>query len=332
MLSLAVIASAALPLACGGGSAAGRAQGALAANAFSPYLDATLAAPASLAALARGAGLRGATLAFVIARGGACRASWGGNEPLTAVPAAAVGALRAAGAQPRVSFGGAAGPELAQVCPTPAALAAQYRAVIDAYGLTNVDFDVEGAALAPAASDRRWRAIAMLQLAARRAGRPLAVSLTLPVDTTGLPAPALTALRAALARGVQPSSINLLTMDFGTDFPSRGVGMNRYIELAAARTAAQLGNVYPASPPARRWALIGVTPMIGINDVANETFTLGDARALAAWARARGVGSTSMWSLTRDRPCPHGTAAAAQATCSGVQQAPLAFARTFGGQ
>ena len=41
------------------------------------------------------------------------------------------------------SFGGAANQELAQACSTVDATAAQYEAVIDRYGLTSVDFDIE---------------------------------------------------------------------------------------------------------------------------------------------------------------------------------------------
>ena len=47
-----------------------------------------------------------------------------------------------------VSFGGAANHELAEVITSATALQAAYQSMIDAYGLTHIDFDIEGAAVA----------------------------------------------------------------------------------------------------------------------------------------------------------------------------------------
>jgi hypothetical protein len=59
--------------------------------------------------------------------------------------------------------------------------------VIDAYGLTQIDYDIEGSAVAdPASIDRRSQAIANLQTAAKANGKTLAVTLTLPVLPSGL--------------------------------------------------------------------------------------------------------------------------------------------------
>ena len=45
-----------------------------------------------------------------------------------------------------MSFGGAAGTEVAAKCSSAASLKAAYKTVIDRYNLTRVDFDIEGAA------------------------------------------------------------------------------------------------------------------------------------------------------------------------------------------
>src|SRR5206468_1781208 len=114
-----------------------------------------------------------------------------------------VSALRSMGGDVIVSFGGAANQELAQSCTTVDALAAQYQAVVDAYGLTSIDFDVEGAAVADAASiDRRSKAIAQLQHS-----RKLQVSLTLPVLPTGLTPDGLKVVRSARDNGVDVSVV-----------------------------------------------------------------------------------------------------------------------------
>ncbi len=80
-----------------------------------------------------------------------------------------------------------------------------------------------------------------------------------------------------------------------------------------------------------RWARIGATPMIGQNDVDGEVFTLDDARAFVAFARERGLGRVSTWSLNRDRDCgpTFADVAVHSNTCSGVAQEPLQYSKIF---
>src|SRR3712207_7836660 len=55
----------------------------------------------------------------------------------------------------RVSFGGAAGQELALTCGSVAELQAAYQSVIDQYDLTFIDLDIEGGATSNTASVAR---------------------------------------------------------------------------------------------------------------------------------------------------------------------------------
>lgn len=77
------------------------------------------------------------------------------------------------------------------------------------------------------------------------------------------------------------------------------------------------------------WGLLAVTPMIGVNDVATEVFTVADAREVGAFAREKGLAWHGMWSATRDRPCPGGPKPTADAACSSVDQEPFDFTRAF---
>jgi hypothetical protein len=147
-----------------------------------------------LVSAARNEGLRYFTLAFVVADANKLPA-WGGytaNEvnggAFDSAVRSQIAGLRALGGDVSVSFGGAANQELAEVITDGAALKNAYQSVIDAYGLTHIDFDIEGAAVADHASiDRRSQAIAALQQAAAAAGKELDVSFTLPVLPSGLP-------------------------------------------------------------------------------------------------------------------------------------------------
>ena len=82
-------------------------------------------------------------------------------------------AFQQSGGDVVVSFGGAEGTELALACGDDVdALANAYQSVIDAYGATHVDFDIEGAAVHKTlANTRRAQAIAKLQRDAATAGR-----------------------------------------------------------------------------------------------------------------------------------------------------------------
>jgi chitinase len=81
------------------------------------------------------------------------------------------------------------------------------------------------------------------------------------------------------------------------------------------------------------WRKLGVTVMIGQNDVAAERVTVSDARAVARFAASRGMARVSTWSLNRDAQC--GVTFAVVGThsnfCSGVAQKRLEFTKTFAG-
>ena len=142
------------------------------AQVFAPYVDATLWPLFGFAAATKQYGIQFYTLAFIVAKGPNNPApSWGGYHLVSnrwLLPE--INAIRTAGGEVRVSFGGAAGTGLAAACKTPAQLQAAYQVVINTYGLTHIDFDVEGHWLAEVKSiERRSRAIFGLQAQAREA-------------------------------------------------------------------------------------------------------------------------------------------------------------------
>jgi hypothetical protein len=261
-------------------------------------------------------------LAFVT-DGGGCTPKWGGVTDLASDGVASqIGALRAKGGDVRVSFGGAAGSELATSCSSVDALAAAYGKVVDTYGLTKADFDVEGGALPnTAANTRRAQAIARLQ----QQHPDLDVSFTLPVMPEGLTQDGVNLLADAKANGVKISTVNIMAMDYG---PAYSGDMGTYAEQAATATQAQIKSVLGLSESAA-WKAVAVTPMIGVNDVTTEIFKVEDATQLVAFAKAKGLGWLSMWSATRDKQCPGGAKPAADATCSSIVQDANAFSKAF---
>lgn len=289
---------------------------------FAPYVDTSLYPAFDLLASAASTGVKNYHLAFVT-DGGGCTPKWGGVTDLASDGVAQqIGALRAKGGDVRVSFGGASGSELATTCSSADALATAYGKAVDAYGLTKVDFDVEGGALPnTAANTRRAQAIAKLQ-----SGHPgLDVSYTLPVMPEGLTQDGVDLLANAKSNGVKIDTVNIMAMDYG---PAYSGDMGTYAEQAATATQAQVKGVLGLSDSAA-WNAVAVTPMIGVNDVASEIFKVDDASQLVTFAKAKGLGGLSMWSATRDKQCPGGAKPSADATCSSIVQDPFAFSKAF---
>eukprot|EP00887_Chlorella_sp_A99_P002551 scaffold6.g2551.t1 len=228
-------------------------------------------------------------------------------------------ALRLAHGDVVVSFGGANGQELAQAIGDVDTLTAAYQSVIDLYKLAWIDFDVEGAAVAERASvDRRNAALVRI----RAANPGLVISYTLPVLPSGLTADGVGLLNSSRDHGFVPDVINLMTMDFGDSAaPSPDGKMGAYAIAAAQATRAQ------AVAAGLGASAIGLTPMIGVNDVSTEVFYAADAAQVAAFAATMPwVRWTAFWSVNRDNFDGSRTASPSS---SGVPQQPYDFTRAF---
>jgi chitinase len=281
-----------------------------------------------------------AVLAFVIADpGNPCEPSWGGQYSLDKAGAELdldqrVSRLRQKGHGVAVSFGGAAGEELARACPDARALAQAYRKVIDRYAPDVLDFDIEAKNLSDVGATER-RAQALRQVAGEvGAARMPQVWLTLPVTAQGLTAEASAVVLQTLRGGVDVAGVNIMTMDY--EGPASGQKMLATSIQAATSTHGQLVQLFGLGrgQEAAAWKKLGLTPMIGVNDVLGETFDLQAAQGLNKFIHDHGIARLSMWSLNRDRPCSPGESQRqdgtgepeAADTCSGVGHARGAFA------
>lgn len=273
------------------------------AHYFAPYVDMTAWPTQSLPQDTQNGGIKYYSLAFITNDESAtCEAAWGGAVPLnqlsTFLPAldSDIQTLRGQGGDVLVSFGGEAGTELADSCASEAALQAQYQSIIDHYHVSHLDFDIEGVAVTETASiDLRNQTLAALQMA----NPGLQISYTLPVLPTGLVSSGLSLLQNAIARGVNVAVVNIMTMDYGSSFSSN---MGQDAVDAGNSLFSQLQSLYPQKSASQLWAMIGLTPMTGANDVAGETFTLADAQTVLSFAQQHQVGELAMWSVNRDEP------------------------------
>ena len=297
---------------------------------FAPYIDMGLTADWQLTTIQQQSGIKVFTMGFVVGNGG-CTPTWGGvgatvaNDTLpngTTILSLVQG-VRAAGGDVIISFGGASGTELAQGCTTVSSLQAAYQAVLNKYSVNastpvRLDFDIEGGATTDQASiTRRNQALKAL----KSANPGLKISYTLPVLPTGLIASGVNILNSVKADALSLDVVNVMAMDYGSANDNGG-----QMGLSAQQAATNTHNQVVA---AGLTASIGVTPMIGINDVNTEIFQLSDAQSLLNFANANSyISRIAMWSVARDNGSCAGQGFASP-SCSGISQANWAFASIF---
>ncbi|WP_067498940.1 chitinase, partial [Actinoplanes sp. TFC3] len=283
--------------------------------AHAPYVDMGAWPTPSLPTMVSSGNLKNVTLAFITAS--ACKAMWfNAYDPRQGWARDQIDAVRAAGGDVKISFGGATGIELAQACSSVSALQAEYQAVVSAYNLKYIDLDIEGSATAdPTSVTRRSQALAALQ----RANPSLRVSFTLPVLPEGLTADGLNVVRSARDAGVNVDLVNVMAMDY-----YRAGDYGNFAVDAANSTFNQLKSLYPGRTDAQVWKMVGVTPMLGQNDD-GHIYDQADARQLVSFAQGKHLGMLSFWELGRDKNACTG----ALYMCTNIAQQPYEFSRIF---
>jgi len=313
-----VAAGAAAGLCFAMGAAAMPAGAAAAVPEIAPYFETSGPHQGNLSAAVSSHKLKSFTAAFVLGKG--CTPTWDDSAPISTATAenALVTGAKSKGATPIISFGGQAGIELAKACPGPSTtkLVAAYSSVINKFGVTKVDFDIEGAAISDTATNN-YRFLAIKALEAKYP--KLEVSVTVPVGRSGLLASGVTFLKAAKTKGARIDVVNIMTMDYGGAVANMGTAA----VTAAKDTLTQMKTVWPAST----YKNMGITPMIGRNDVAGETTSLSNVQTVVAFAKANGVHRLAFWALGRDQAC--GAGDSAPYSCTGVAQSPFAYTAAF---
>lgn len=281
-----------------------------------------------------------AVLSFIVSStSDACEPSWGTHYSLNDAGVLLdldrrIARLEQQGGGITISFGGQANSELAVGCTDSDKLYNAYNSVIDRYKLDTIDLDLEGQGLSDKdASMRRAEAIAKLQKDFSAQEKNLAVWLTLPVSPQGLSTEGTDAVAEMLSKGVDLAGVNVMTMDYGESRQDKS--MLDASKQALIETHRQLGILYKQAGinlnSDSLWRKIGATPMIGQNDIADELFTLDDAKALNQFSVDQKLGRMSMWSANRDIPCGENyvDVKVVSASCSGVPSSKGIFAQTL---
>ena len=309
---------------------------------YSPYVDVTLT-PTYPFQLPSANPVSSVYLAFVVSDNEeACTPSWGTFYTLDSAESgldldARAAQLRSQGGSVMISYGGQANAELAVDCTDPAKLQQAYLEPIQRYKAKAIDLDIEGANLADtAANARRATAIAAVQKELAQEKKPLQVWMTLPVSSHGLTAEGIAAVQAMLKAKVDLAGVNAMTMDFG---PGEGAekDMLGTIERALEATQIQVQSLWRAaglpSSAGAAWGHVGVTPMLGVNDVTDQRFTTKDAKELAEVRRRarhpprlRLVAEPRLRSAAAPSPRPANSPTPAAAWCRSRSSSPTSSA------
>ena len=117
--------------------------------------------------------------------------------------------------------------------------------------------------------------------------------------------------------------VNLMTMNYGLT-PSQWICVvdgNQKCDMGASaiQAAKNLNKIHDVP-----FTEIALTPMIGMNDITTEIFTISDMKKVLKFGKKYRLAGLHYWSFDRDCQCPD-SPVVASSTCSGVKQKPLQY-------
>jgi hypothetical protein len=146
-------------------------------------------------------------------------------------------------------------------------------------------------------------------------------------DGSNLNSTGQTVVNAANAMGLN-YYLDLMVMDYGAPGSSVCVVENGACNMGKSAIQAAQNIVKQYGIPLSK---IELTPMIGVNDVQGEYFTLNDATLVAQYVKTNGLAGLHYWSYDRDTQCAAGQTYASS-LCTyilGVTINPWSFANAF---
>jgi hypothetical protein len=264
-------------------------------------------------------GIKFFTLAFILSDG-SCNPAWDGSRPLTGGDdQTKINAIRGAGGDIVVSFGGYSGAKLGEHCSSASALAGAYQKVINAYHLKAIDIDIEATEASTASV--RQRVIDALKIV--RTNNPgIKEYVTFGTTPSGPDSDGNDLISKGAAAGLTVDGWTVMPFDFGSHSGSMGSAS----VSAAEGLKAKVKSAYGYSDSVA-YAHIGISSMNGKTDESDETVSLTDFQTILGYAQQHHIARLTFWSINRDRQCPSGTSAGD--SCSGVSQSAYAYTKVF---
>ena len=274
-----------------------------------PYLFEGWGDPPAVSTVMSATGIKQFTMAFMLSSGG-CTPAWDGNRPLTGgVDQSTINAIRAAGGDVEISFGGWQGNKLGPNCSTASALAGAYQQVINAYNLKFIDIDIEN--FDEFENDTvRNRILDALKII-KQNNPSIKTIVTFGTSTTGPTYYGNLLIEAAAAKGANIDVFTIMPFDFGCP-----AGQIVSCTTGAANGLRDKLKATFGWSDATAYAHMGISGMNGLSDQ-QETTTAADWTSIRNWANTNHIARLAFWAVNRDRPCPGGGVVS---NCSGISQ------------
>jgi hypothetical protein len=257
--------------------------------AASPYIYPVTGGKDPVAVM-RATGVKAFTLAFIL-NGGGCNPVWDSAGGLTAAgPINRINAIRNAGGDVVVSFGGASGNKLGNGCGSAAALAGAYQKVINAYKLRAIDIDLEAGEVS------QYKKVLSALKIIKTNNAKVQTIITLGVNPNGLGGTEAKIPGAAGAMGSPVDVWSIMPFDFcGGGSPnmtkqtiSASEGLHRQLKAALNETDAKI------------YSRQGISSMNGHTDCSGENVSVQDFKNMLAYEQQHHLARFTFWELNRD--------------------------------
>jgi hypothetical protein len=234
-------------------------------------------------------GVRAFTLAFILNQG-SCSPIWDSGSLNDSTKSNRINAVRKAGGDVVVSFGGASGNKLGNACKNETALAGAYQKVIDTYKLKAIDIDLEAGEVG-----QSLKVLKALKIVKQK-NPGVQTIMTLGTGTGGLVGGEAKIPAQAASIGSPVDNWTIMPFDFsGNDSKldhgkatiSASEGLHRQLKSALGGSDASI------------YAKQGISSMNGRTDTGGNV-TVANFKTMLAYAQQHGLTRFTYWELSRD--------------------------------
>jgi chitinase len=264
---------------------------ALAVRGGAPYIYSSVSGTKDPVNVMKKTGVRAFTLAFILNKG-TCSPIWDSSGTLSdSAKSKEISAIRGAGGDVVVSFGGASGNKLGNSCSNETKLAAAYQKVIDAYKLKAIDIDLEAGEVS-----QSLKVLKALKIVKQK-NPSISTIMTLGTGKSGLEGDEAKIPGQAASIGSPVDNWSIMPFDF-SDSGDAGVDHGKVTVAASEGLHKQLKSALGGSD-ASIYAKQGISSMCGKTD-ANGNVTVANFKTMLAYAQQHGLTRFTYWELSAD--------------------------------
>ena len=261
----------------------------LAVRGGAPYIYSGVSGKKDPVKVMQTTGVQAFTLAFILNKG-TCSPVWDSGTLNDSGKQKMITAIRGAGGDVVVSFGGYSGNKLANSCSNETKLAAAYQKVIDLYKLKAIDIDLEAGEVSQ--SKKVLKALKIV----KQKNSGISTILTLGTGKNGLEGDEASIPAQAAAIGSPVDNWTIMPFDFSDN--DSGLDHGKATVSASEGLHKQLKSAIGGSD-ASIYAKQGISSMNGKTDT-NGNVTVANFNTMLSYVQQHGLTRFTYWELSRD--------------------------------